>query len=85
MGYQNAEDDSQSYEGSVRAELVIVGDGEDDTSKSFHSHQSSNANNAFSYSAGRKGKREGIEDPSTTGTRKIKKVKERHKPCCVLM
>ncbi|XP_077081637.1 palmdelphin isoform X2 [Siphateles boraxobius] len=66
MGYQNAEDDSQSYEGSVRAELVIVGEGEDDASKSFHPHQSSNINNAFSYSAGWKGKREGIEDPSTT-------------------
>ncbi|XP_067309208.1 palmdelphin [Pseudorasbora parva] len=80
MGYQNAEDDSQSYEGSVRAELVIIGDGEDD-----RPHQSSTANNAFSFSVGRKGKREGMEDPSTTGTRKIKKVKRKHKHCCVLM
>lgn len=85
MGYQNAEDNSQSYEGSVRAELVIIGDGEDDASRNIHPHQSSNVNNAFSYSAGRKGKRDGAEDPSTTGTRKIKKVKGRHKPCCALM
>lgn len=85
MGYQNAEDDSQSYEGSVRAELVIIGDGEDDASRNIDPHQSSSVNNAFSYSAGRKGKRDGAEDPSTTGTRKIKKVKGRHKPCCALM
>ncbi|KAL0200460.1 hypothetical protein M9458_003647, partial [Cirrhinus mrigala] len=66
MGYQNAEDDSQSYEGSVRAELVVIGDGEDDASKSLNPHQNSNANNAFPYSAGQKGKRDGTEDPSTT-------------------
>uniref|UniRef100_A0A8C1NHH7 Palmdelphin n=1 Tax=Cyprinus carpio TaxID=7962 RepID=A0A8C1NHH7_CYPCA len=82
MGYQNAEDDSQSYEGSVRAELVVIGDGEDEASKSLNPHQNSNA---FICSAGRKGKRDGMEDPSTTGTPKIKKVKRRHKPCCVLM
>uniref|UniRef100_A0A673H3B1 Palmdelphin n=1 Tax=Sinocyclocheilus rhinocerous TaxID=307959 RepID=A0A673H3B1_9TELE len=82
MGYQNAEDDSQSYEGSVQAELVIIGDGEDEASKSLNPHQNSNA---FICSAGRKGKRDGTEDPSTTGTPKIKKVKRRHKPCCVLM
>ncbi|KTF88703.1 hypothetical protein cypCar_00014107 [Cyprinus carpio] len=85
MGYQNAEDDSQSYDGSVRAELVIVGDGEDEASKSFNPHQNCNANNALPYSAGRKGKRDGTEDPSATGTPKIKKVKRRHKHCCVLM
>uniref|UniRef100_A0A673IF78 Palmdelphin n=1 Tax=Sinocyclocheilus rhinocerous TaxID=307959 RepID=A0A673IF78_9TELE len=85
MGYQNAGDDSQSYEGSVRAELVIIGDGEDEASKSFNPHQNCNANNAFPYSAGRKGKRDGTEDPSATGTPKIKKVKRRHKHCCVLM
>ncbi|XP_073705992.1 palmdelphin isoform X1 [Garra rufa] len=84
MGYQNAEDDSQSYEGSVRAELVVIGDGEDEASKSCNPHQNSNANNAVPYSAGRKGKRDGTEDSSTTGT-KIKKVKRKHKHCCVLM
>uniref|UniRef100_A0A9J7ZZ28 Palmdelphin n=1 Tax=Cyprinus carpio carpio TaxID=630221 RepID=A0A9J7ZZ28_CYPCA len=82
MGYQNAEDDRQSYEGSVRAELVVIGDGEDEASKSLNPHQNSNA---FICSAGRKGKRDGTEDPSTSGTPKIKKVKRRHKPCCVLM
>lgn len=85
MGYQNAEDDSQSYEGSVRAELVIIGEGEDEASKSFNPQQNPNANNAFVCSVGRKGKRDGTEDPSATGTPKIKKVKRRHKPCCVLM
>ncbi len=85
MGYQNAEDDSQNYEGSVRAELVIIGEGEDEASKSSNPQQNPNANNAFVCSAGRKGKRDSTEDPSATGTPKIKKVKRRHKPCCVLM
>ncbi|XP_043075801.1 palmdelphin isoform X2 [Puntigrus tetrazona] len=64
MGYQNAEDDSQSYEGSIRAELVIIGDGEDEASKSFNTQQNSSPSNACS--AGRKGKRDGTEDPSAT-------------------
>lgn len=73
MGYQNADDDSQSFEGSVRAELVIIGDGEDDCSKICQPNVNSNSN------------RGGVEDGAVTGTQKSKKVKRRHKHCCVLM
>ncbi|XP_051552888.1 palmdelphin-like isoform X2 [Myxocyprinus asiaticus] len=71
MGYQNAEEDNQSTEGSVRAELVIIGDGGDDTRRSFHPHLNSNANNAAHYRAiGQgarwKGKGDGMENPSAT-------------------
>ncbi|XP_051990541.1 palmdelphin isoform X1 [Xyrauchen texanus] len=66
MGYQNAEEDNQSYEGSVRAELVMIGDGEDDTSKSFHPHLNSNVNNAIGQGTRWKGKGDGMENPSTT-------------------
>ncbi|KAI5628717.1 palmdelphin isoform X2 [Silurus asotus] len=57
MGYQNAEEvtqDTQSYEGSIQAELVIIGDGEEETSTSAapfqiiptHSLLNCNTNNA---------------------------------------
>ncbi|XP_056600135.1 palmdelphin isoform X2 [Triplophysa dalaica] len=69
MGYQNAEEDSQDYEGSVRAELVIIGEGEDDTSKGFHTNQNTNVNNACTYRAVGQGdgwKGDGTENPSAT-------------------
>lgn len=62
MGYQNAEEDSQDYEGSVRAELVIIGEGEDDTSRDSNDTQNSNVNNACLD--GWKG--DGTENPSAT-------------------
>ncbi|XP_030630580.1 palmdelphin [Chanos chanos] len=76
MGYQTAEDDSQGYDGSVQAELVLIsdGDGEDDTISSRYSsyHQ--------------EGYREdGTENPSTTGTQEIKKIRKSQKHCCLLM
>ncbi|XP_065131456.1 palmdelphin [Paramisgurnus dabryanus] len=49
MGYQNAEEDSQDYEGSVQAELVIIG--EDDTSTNLNS----SVNKACPYQAVGKG------------------------------
>ncbi|XP_051556376.1 palmdelphin isoform X2 [Myxocyprinus asiaticus] len=66
MGYQNAEEDNQSYEGSVRAELVMIGDGEDDTSRSFHPHLNSNINDAVGQGTRWKGKGDGMENPSAT-------------------
>ncbi|XP_021322788.1 palmdelphin isoform X3 [Danio rerio] len=73
MGYQNADDDSQSFEGSVRAELVIIGDGEDDSSRICQTNLKSNSN------------RGDVEDGAVTGTEKSRKVKRMHKHCCVLM
>ncbi|KAI7809871.1 putative palmdelphin [Triplophysa rosa] len=88
MGYQNAEEDSQDYEGSVRAELVIIGEGEYDTSKGFHTNQNTNVNNACPYRAVGQGdglKVDGTENPSATGTRMFRKVNGTQKHCCVLM
>lgn len=79
MGYQNAEEDSQDYEGSVRAELVIIG--EDDTSRGFHTNQNSNVNTACLDGW----QEDGAENPSATGTRKFRKIKGTQKHCCVLM
>ncbi|KAF4086286.1 hypothetical protein AMELA_G00104680 [Ameiurus melas] len=57
MGYQKAEEDAQSYEGSIQAELIIIGDGEDETltgatpfqKRHAHSHQNRNTNNASTH------------------------------------
>ncbi|XP_076832596.1 palmdelphin isoform X2 [Brachyhypopomus gauderio] len=54
MGYQSVDDNHQSFDGSVRAELVIIGEGEEDpgpaASSYRHSrsspHQNHNANNS---------------------------------------
>ncbi|TRY56847.1 hypothetical protein DNTS_004114 [Danionella cerebrum] len=74
MGYQNADDDTQTYEGSVRAELVIIGDGEEESNKN-----TSNASN------GQRTRRYNMEDTSVSGTQKIRMVKRRHMHCCLLM
>uniref|UniRef100_A0A3B1IJV1 Palmdelphin n=1 Tax=Astyanax mexicanus TaxID=7994 RepID=A0A3B1IJV1_ASTMX len=51
MGYQTAEGEgTDSYEGSVRAELVVIGDEEEGHSARPHqSHQNCNANNASQH------------------------------------
>ncbi|XP_060754148.1 palmdelphin isoform X2 [Neoarius graeffei] len=57
MGYQKAEEDAQSYEGSIQAELVIIGDGEEEAltsatpsqKKHAHSSQNHNTNNASAH------------------------------------
>ncbi|XP_026790550.3 palmdelphin [Pangasianodon hypophthalmus] len=59
MGYQKAEEDAQSYEGSIQAELVIIGDGEEEALTSdtpfqkrhVHSLQNLNTNNASTHLA----------------------------------
>uniref|UniRef100_A0A3B4DKZ3 Palmdelphin n=1 Tax=Pygocentrus nattereri TaxID=42514 RepID=A0A3B4DKZ3_PYGNA len=79
MGYQAADEDATSYEGSVRAELVVIGEGEED--RSAHPHLNSNANNASQRQAS--GQLQITE--GTTGSKKTKKIKDKRKRCCMLM
>lgn len=82
MGYQNAEDDAQSYEGSIQAELVIIGDGEEEALTSatpfqkthIHSLQNHNTNNTSRRLA---------SETSSPGRKTSKKA--RLKYCCILM
>ncbi|KAI5099161.1 palmdelphin isoform X3, partial [Silurus meridionalis] len=85
MGYQNAEEvtqDTQSYEGSIQAELVIIGDGEEETSTSAapfqiiptHSLLNCNTNNASTHL---------ISETPLPGRKTSKQA--RLKYCCLLM
>ncbi|XP_053363748.1 palmdelphin [Clarias gariepinus] len=57
MGFQKAEEDAQSYDGSIQAELVIIGDGEEEALTSAPSLQkrqinllkNCNTNNAYTH------------------------------------
>ncbi|XP_062872470.1 palmdelphin isoform X2 [Trichomycterus rosablanca] len=52
MGYQQAEDDARSFEGSVQAELIVIEDGEEDhpyQKAHFHPQRNHNTNNATTY------------------------------------
>lgn len=83
MGYQKAEEDAQSFEGSIQAELVIIGDGEEEASSSAtpfqkthgYSLQNRNANNTCTLLT---------SETSSSPGRKTSK-KERLKFCCILM
>uniref|UniRef100_A0AAY4C8A2 Palmdelphin n=1 Tax=Denticeps clupeoides TaxID=299321 RepID=A0AAY4C8A2_9TELE len=90
MGYQNMKDDcGQGYEGSIRAELVVIGDDEakDEGSlgidQNFHSQKNCNANNICGASKQLKQREVAAVKPSAnvgrSGTRK------RRKHCCSLM
>uniref|UniRef100_A0A8C8GHQ5 Palmdelphin n=1 Tax=Oncorhynchus tshawytscha TaxID=74940 RepID=A0A8C8GHQ5_ONCTS len=136
MGYQTAEDESGrglGYEGSIRAELVVIGDedGVDESNPQFNTYTADgynnrgyhhcqpqqnlfkymaepianfNSNNASPYTASRnlvypgqqakeshylysggQSDEDGTEKHSAPGIRKIKKIKKRTKPCCMLM
>ncbi|XP_031666132.1 uncharacterized protein LOC109874520 isoform X1 [Oncorhynchus kisutch] len=136
MGYQTAEDESGrglGYEGSLRAELVVIGDedGVDESNPQFNTYTADgynnrgyhhcqpqqnlikymaepianfNSNNASPYTASRnlvypgqqakeshylysdgQSDEDGTEKHSAPGIRKIKKIKKRTKPCCMLM
>lgn len=82
MGYQKAEEDAPSYEGSIQAELVIIGDGEEESSSSVtalkktqvHSHQNHNTNNASMRLT---------SETSSPGRKTLKKARLKH--CCILM
>ncbi|KAI4885780.1 hypothetical protein NFI96_019470 [Prochilodus magdalenae] len=78
MGYQAADDDANSYEGSVRAELVVVGDAEED--RGVHAHRNSNTNNASHQPSGLRHPSEGA-----TGSKKTKQIKGERRRCCMLM
>uniref|UniRef100_A0A8B9GXQ1 Palmdelphin n=1 Tax=Astyanax mexicanus TaxID=7994 RepID=A0A8B9GXQ1_ASTMX len=79
MGYQTAEGEcTDSYEGSVRAELVVIGDEEEGHSARPHqSHQNCNANNASQHQLQATG--------GAKGSKKSTKLKGKHKRCCMLM
>lgn len=72
MGYQTADESSNSYEGSVRAELVVIGDGEEDRTQ-----QNRNTNNAS--------QRHLQASQGLPGSQKTKKTKGKPKRCCMLM
>lgn len=83
MGYQKAdEEDAQSYEGSIQAELIIIGEGEEESSSSatpfkktqVHSLQNHNTNNASTCLT---------SEMSSTGRKTLKKARLKH--CCILM
>lgn len=83
MGYQKAEEDAQSYEGSVQAELVIIEDAEEEASTSAivsqktpdHSPQDRNANKASTHLTS--------QTRSSPGRKNCKKARLKH--CCILM
>lgn len=82
MGYQNAKEDAQSYEGSIQAELIIIGDGEEQAltsaaplrKKHVHSYQNRNTNNTSTH----------LTSETSSPGRQISK-KPRLKYCCMLM
>lgn len=87
MGFQMAQDDSgqtQEFEGSLKAELVIIEDNDDNGNKISMKEKNSQLG-SNSCSANRDmGHVEGVED-SWTERRVgpgIRKIKRKHKPCC---
>lgn len=82
MGYQKAEQDAQSYEGSIQAELVIIGDGEEEASSNatpfqkthVHPVQNRNTNNMSTRLT---------SETSSPGRKNSNKA--RIKYCCILM
>lgn len=83
MGYQKAEEDAQSYDGSIQTELVIIGDGEEEALTSatpfqtpqVHSLQNHNTNNTATVLTS--------ETSSSPGRNSSKRA--RLKYCCILM
>ncbi|KAK3560746.1 hypothetical protein QTP86_016546 [Hemibagrus guttatus] len=83
MGYQKAEEDAHSYEGSVQAELIIIEDAEEESLTSatafqktpVHSPQDRNANKASTHLTS--------ETRSSPGRKSCKKA--RLKNFCILM
>ncbi|XP_053186605.1 palmdelphin [Scomber japonicus] len=85
MGFQTAEDDSgqvQEYEGSLKAELVIIEDNEE-KSKDKNNKGSVHGNPTGSSANGNVGRMEG--DGNKLKERPgIKKIRKNHRPCCTL-
>lgn len=79
MGYQTADGDgTDSYEGSVRAELVVIGEEEEGHSaRPQQNHQNCNANNASQRQLQATG--------GAKGSKMTTKMKGKHKLCCMLM
>lgn len=82
MGYQKAEEDAHSYEGSVQAELVIIDDGEEEALTSatpfqkrpVHSLQECNTIEAPTHPT---------SETSSPGRKNSRNAKLKH--CCILM
>ncbi|XP_042285005.1 palmdelphin-like [Thunnus maccoyii] len=95
MGFQTAEDDSgqvQGFEGSLKAELVIIEDNEENadnnsmTEKKNHSQRNVHGYATGSSAYGNMGRMEGVGDRWTERRMGpgIKKIRKKHKPCCTL-
>lgn len=95
MGFQTAEDNSghiQEFEGSLKAELVIIEDNEENgnnnsmTEKKNHSQQSVQGYPTGSSANGNVGRMEGVGDRWTERRMGpgIKKIRKKHKPCCTV-
>ncbi|GAA6102981.1 palmdelphin [Tachysurus ichikawai] len=82
MGYQKAEEDTHSYEGSVQAELVIIEDGEEEALNSatafqkcpVRSPQDRNTNNASTHVT---------SEMSSPGRKSCRNARLKH--CCIVM
>ncbi|KAK1786317.1 hypothetical protein P4O66_018019, partial [Electrophorus voltai] len=78
MGYQPTDNDHQSSKGSIRAELVVIGEGEEDPSPcaaSYHHssvglHQNRNTNNTTP----RQDSEGALSNPPATGSKKTSKL-----------
>ncbi|XP_068594325.1 palmdelphin [Cebidichthys violaceus] len=90
MGFQTAQDDSgraQEFEGSLKAELVIIEDNEDcSDDRSMREKKRHDGYPTGSSANGNGGRVEGVED-RWTETRMgpgIRKIQKKHKPCCTV-
>ncbi|KAK9539593.1 hypothetical protein VZT92_004690 [Zoarces viviparus] len=90
MGFQTAQDDSgrcQEFEGSLKAELVIIEDNEDCSDD--HRMKEKKRHDGYptgSSANGHVGRVEGVEDRWTETRMRpgIKKIQKKHKPCCTV-
>uniref|UniRef100_A0A3B4XMV7 Palmdelphin n=1 Tax=Seriola lalandi dorsalis TaxID=1841481 RepID=A0A3B4XMV7_SERLL len=90
MGFQTAQDDSgrvQEFEGSLKAELVILEDSEEnDEEKKSHAQPGVNSFSKESAANGGLGPVEALGDRRTERQVRpgIKRIQKKHKPCCTV-
>ncbi|XP_054452695.1 palmdelphin-like [Anoplopoma fimbria] len=95
MGFQTAQDDSgqgHGFEGSLKAELVIIEDNEDFSDdhgtreKKPHSQLGDNGHPTGSSANGNVGRVEGVGDGRAERQMGpgIRKIQKKHKPCCTV-
>lgn len=89
MGFQTAQDDSgqaQEFEGSLKAELVIIEDNDDNVDEISMKEKKINSCPTGSSANGDMGRVEGVGDrwkERRLGPG-IRKIKRKHKPCCTV-